>query len=122
MTQIVVLPNLLPELVQKASAHAPKHIRMFCQIINYDANTFNLTVGKIPMLANIDTKSVDVNVKGLFQTQISALNFDVGSIIEIDGFYNGKSIEPLSISELNWLDVTLEKLQVLEYMCEMKVM
>ncbi|CAL1196529.1 unnamed protein product [Candida parapsilosis] len=95
---------------------------MFCQIINYDANTFNLTVGKIPMLANIDTKSVDVNVKGLLQTQISALNFDVGSIIEIDGFYNGKSIEPLSISELNWSDVTLEKLQVLEYMCEMKVM
>lgn len=120
MTHIVVLPSLLPELLPKASANSPKHIRLFCQILSYEPSRFMLTVGKVPMLSNVDNDPIDINVKELLATLTSSLSFEVGDVIEIDGCFNGRKVEPISICEMQWLDVTIEKLQVLDYMSDMK--
>ncbi|KAI5960718.1 hypothetical protein CANMA_003980 [Candida margitis] len=122
MTQIVVSPSLLPELLPSASDRSPKHIRLFCQIVNYDPSTFILSVGKIPTLSNIDTHIFEINIRAILSNMQSSLNFEKGNVIEIDGHFDGKKVDPMSICDMNWSDVTIEKLRVLEYMSEMKIM
>lgn len=122
MTHIIVLPSLLPDILPKASTRSPTHIRLFCQILNYNASTFTLIVGKIPMLSSADNKPIDIKVKGLLASLNTSLGFELGHIIEVEGLFDGKKVDPISICEVQWLDVTVEKLKLLEYMSLMEVM
>ncbi|KGR04347.1 hypothetical protein MG3_05473 [Candida albicans P78048] len=123
MTKLILNPGDLSSIFPDISISNPQRIRILCQVIKYIPNDSCLIIDKIPTVAESSTNKeslVKIDVFDILEDILSIEIINKGTIINIDGYYDGEKIQPIDIYEINGINFTIENIEILNQLNQMK--
>ncbi|AOW30863.1 Protein involved in telomere maintenance [Candida albicans P60002] len=123
MTKLILNPGDLSSIFPDISISNPQRIRILCQVIKYIPNESCLIIDKIPTVAESSTNKeslVKIDVFDILEDILSIEIINKGTIINIDGYYDGEKIQPIDIYEINGINFTIENIEILNQLNQMK--
>ena len=78
---------------------------------------------KIPTVAESSTNKeslVKIDIFDILEDILSIEIINKGTIINIDGYYDGEKIQPIDIYEINGINFTIENIEILNQLNQMK--
>ncbi|KGQ83841.1 hypothetical protein MEQ_05411 [Candida albicans P87] len=123
MTKLILNPGDLSSIFPDISISNPQKIRILCQVIKYIPNESCLIIDKIPTVAESSTNKkslVKIDVFDILEDILSIEIINKGTIINIDGYYDGEKIQPIDIYEINGINFTIENIEILNQLNQMK--
>lgn len=123
MTKLILNPGDLSLIFPDISISNPQRIRILCQVIKYIPNESCLIIDKIPTVAESSTNKkslVKIDIFYILEDILSIEIINKGTIINIDGYYDGEKIQPIDIYEINGINFTIENIEILNQLNQMK--
>ncbi|EEQ43225.1 Protein involved in telomere maintenance [Candida albicans Ca6] len=123
MTKLILNPGDLSSIFPDISISNPQKIRILCQVIKYIPNESCLIIDKIPTVAESSTNKkslVKIDIFDILEDILSIEIINKGTIINIDGYYDGEKIQPIDIYEINGINFTIENIEILNQLNQMK--
>lgn len=123
MTKLILNPGDLFLIFPDISISNPQRIRILCQVIKYIPNESCLIIDKIPTVAESSTNKkslVKIDIFDILEDILSIEIINKGTIINIDGYYDGEKIQPIDIYEINGINFTIENIEILNQLNQMK--
>ncbi|KHC54191.1 Protein involved in telomere maintenance [Candida albicans P75010] len=123
MTKLILNPGDLSSIFPDISISNPQRIRILCQVIKYIPNESCLIIDKIPTVAESSTNKeslVKIDIFDILEDILSIEIINKGTIINIDGYYDGEKIQPIDIYEINGINFTIENIEILNQLNQMK--
>ena len=115
MTKLILNPGDLSLIFPDISISNPQRIRILCQVIKYIPNESCLIIDKIPTVAESSTNKeslVKIDIFDILEDILSIEIINKGTIINIDGYYDGEKFNLLIFMKLMGL---ISRLKILKY-------
>ena len=125
MTKLILNPSDLSIEFPNISISNPQRIRILCQVIEYIPNESSLIIDKLPTVTSSSTTNtnnpnlVKVNIFDILN-DCSLEVISRGTIINIDGYYDGSNIQPINIYEINGINFIIENIELLNQLNQLK--
>ncbi|CAI5759792.1 unnamed protein product [Candida verbasci] len=103
MTKLIIVPGEIKTLKNDT------RVRILCQVIDYVVPL--LTVDKIPTIQG-NSEAITINIHDLLN-EVAFECLQIGSLVEIEGFWNSGELLPFVIEEINGSNFKFENLEVL---------
>ncbi|EMG48960.1 hypothetical protein SBY92_004276 [Candida maltosa Xu316] len=115
MTKLILIPSNIPQELPNASPSSPERIRILAQIIEYYPNETSLLIDKVPTIERTTTSiPIKINVYDFLESSsMNGLLFK-GTLVNIEAIYDGESILPVEIYEVNGANFTEDNSDVLQ--------
>ncbi|KGQ82709.1 hypothetical protein MEM_05467 [Candida albicans L26] len=123
MTKLILNPGDLSSIFPDISISNPQRIRILCQVIKYIPNDSCLIIDKIPTVAESSTNKeslVKIDIFDILEDILSNEIINKGTVINIDGYYDGEKIQPIDIYAINGINFTIENIEILNQLNQMK--
>ncbi|RCK66563.1 hypothetical protein Cantr_03600 [Candida viswanathii] len=105
MSKIILIPSSLPQEYPDASISTPQRLRILAQVRQYIIHESTIIIDKVPTVTSQQSTPVKVDI---FSGVVP------GTIVNIDALYDGDTINPVEIYEVNGANFTPDNLQLIE--------
>ncbi|RCK66523.1 hypothetical protein Cantr_03536 [Candida viswanathii] len=109
MSKIILIPSSLPQEYPDASISTPQRLRILAQVRQYIVHESTIVIDKVPTVTSQHSTPVKVDI-------FSVLEAVPVELVNIDAFYDGDTINPVEIYEVNGANFTPDNLQLIEEM------
>lgn len=98
-----------------ATISNPQRLRILAQVKLYIPEESTLIIDKVPTITSQESIPMGIYLFNLLESCSSRVLIS-GTIINIDGFFDGETINPVDIYEVNGANFTIENIQLIEEM------
>lgn len=115
MTKIIFIPNNISQEFPDATISNPQRLRILAQVKLYIPEESILIIDKVPTIPSQESIPMNIYLFNILESCSSRV-LNSGTIINIDGFFDGETINPVDIYEVNGANFTIENIQLIEEM------
>ncbi|RCK66242.1 hypothetical protein Cantr_01915 [Candida viswanathii] len=115
MSKIILIPSSLPQEYPDASISTPQRLRILAQVRQYIVHESTIVIDKVPTVTSQHSTPVKVDIFSVLEGCPSRALVP-GTVVNIDAFYDGDTINPVEIYEVNGANFTPDNLQLIEEM------
>ncbi|RLV93501.1 hypothetical protein JA1_002292 [Spathaspora sp. JA1] len=112
MTRIILQPGTLTQQFPDASTSQTYRLRIIGQVTEYIGDNSTLILTSIPTLTE-SSSNLSINIFN----QLESIPGDVirkGTIVSVEGFFDGDTLNVIDIYPINGADVDVESLKTLQ--------
>lgn len=115
MPKIILIPSNIPQEFPEASISNPERLRILAQVKDFIPHESTIVIDKVPTITSEQSTYINICIFNLLEACSSRVLVP-GTLVNIEAFYDGESINPVDIYEVNGANFTMENFQLIDEM------